>query len=603
MGLKRRLSYDHLVQSRIKKLLFFLIITYLVLIARLFYIQVIRSPHYKHMGEDQTVRRLPLLAKRGTIFDRTGKKLAVSTDAFDVCARPDLIEDKAAVAAKLAPLIGWDQDRLLRKLTTRNEPTQLAYGVGVEIGAQIREDGIRGIEVTPTMKRIYPVGSLAVHIIGFTNVDGEGIEGLEKKYDKVLRGRDGYIVAQVDARGNVIPGSKRKRIEPIHGNDLVLTIDATLQNALEMALEKSYKDYSAVGASAIMMDPKTGEILALANMPTYRPDQVAESDAACRRNRAVTDLYEPGSTLKTITACAALEEKAIDLNDTFYCSGSMRIGRRTVECSLHRPFLNGHGTCNVTKILRYSCNMGAAGMGLRLGKKKLYEYEKAFGLCERPGSEMPGEMYGLLNRWQDWPEIQLANIAFGQGIAVTPLQLTKAYCAVANGGLLMRPYVVKEIRSPEGVTEENFSPHMIRRVISEETAGKVAEMLHGVVTGGTGKNAQVEGYRVAGKTGSAQKATGHGYVRGEVIASFIGFLPVSDPRIVILVAVDEPHGSHFGAVVAAPVFQQAASKAMWHMKIPPDELPEQSPPVAGETEKNDRLGKERSSPDRIRLGG
>ena len=551
-------------------------IAYLLVIGRLFHIQVLRGEHFKAKKEQLTVRNIPLLARRGTIYDRQGKKLAVSMDAYDIGARPVDINDKPRTAERLAPLIGWDPDKLLAALNGHATFFYLLRCADAELGTSVKQAGIRGIDAIPTKKRVYAAVGGAAHVIGFTDVDGEGIEGLEKTYDDELAGSDGHVIAQIDARGKVIPGSTRERVEPADGKDLILTIDSTVQHALEVALADSFTKHAAASASAVMIDPSTGEILALANMPTFDPNCIAESDAAGRRNRAVTDLYEPGSTLKTITACAALEARAIDTNDTFYCSGSMKVGRRTIKCSLHAPFLNGHQTCNLAKILRYSCNMGAASVGLKLGKEKLFEYEKAFGLYDKSGSGMPGEACGRVDRWQGWPDIRVANIAFGQGIAVTPLQLTMAYGAVANGGLLMRPSVVKAIWEPEGRPEEVFGPHVVRRVISQETAGVVSEMLHGVVTGGTGKSGKVDGYKVAGKTGSAQKAstTGRGYLSSKFVASFVGFLPVTQPKVVILVVVDEPsRGTHWGATVAAPVFQQVARKAMWHLKVPPDEVP------------------------------
>ncbi|HUV05205.1 MAG TPA: penicillin-binding transpeptidase domain-containing protein [Armatimonadota bacterium] len=603
--MKRRLSYDQFVQRRTKKLFYLLAIAYLVLAARLFYIQVIRAPHFKAKAEELIVARTKLIAGRGTIYDRNGNRLATTVDAYDIGVRPAAVRDKAATAARLAPLIGWETGELLAKLDSRAKPFYLLRGIDAKVGAEVQEAKLAGIDVLRAMKRVYPCGGLASHIIGFTDVDGRGIAGLEKSYNKELRGADGYSIAERDARGKIIPGSRRERVEPVHGDDLVLTIDSTIQRALETYLEDSFSTYSAAGASAVVMDPKTGEILALANMPTFDPNEVGKSDPASRRNRAVTDLYEPGSTLKTVTACAALEEKAIDLDDTFYCSGSMRIGRRTIRCSLHPPFMNGHGACNVAKVLRYSCNMGAAGIGLRLGKEKLYAYEKAFGLYEKPGSGLLGEVCGWHDRWQDWADVRLANIAFGQGIAVTPLQMARAYAAVANGGVLMRPYVVKEMRFPDGRPEKVFGPHTVRRVVSEETAGLVSEMLCAVVSGGTGKTARVDGYRVAGKTGSAQKAstTGRGYASGKFVASFVGFLPISDPRVVIFVLVDEPKGIHWGATVAAPVFQSVARKAMWHMKVPPDDPTSEAAPVAGGTGKTDQGGGRRGSPSHGEMRG
>lgn len=590
-----------MVRRRVKHLFYLLVGLYCLIGLRLFYIQVILAPEFKKKASAHVVK-IPLLARRGTIYDRSGKKLALSIDGYDIFADPTMVRNKKEVAAKLAPLIGWNEESVLRALNRRGRFAYLLRRADVELWRKIEAENLPGIDANPTMKRVYPGGSLAAHILGFTNVDGAGIEGLEKAFDRELRGKDGYVVAEVDARGKIIAGSRRERVEPVHGKDMVLTIDSTLQHCLEMALAKSYTDHAAVGASAIVLDPKTGQILALANMPTFDPNHVDVSNADMRRDRAVTDIYEPGSTLKTVTASAALNEKVIDQDDTFNCSGSMRIGRRVVRCSLHPPFMGGHGSCNVAKILKYSCNMGAAGIGFRLGSEKLFNYEKAFGLYEKPGTELPGEMLGMCDRWQDWPRVKLANVAFGQGIAVTPLQLTKAYSAVANGGMMMRPYIVKEIRLPDGTTETVKTPVVVRRVISEQTAAVVSQALHGVVTGGTGKTARVEGYKVAGKTGSAQKAAAGGFAAGRFIASFVGFLPLTDPRAVILVVVDEPKGTHWGATVAAPVFQQVAREAMWRMKVAPDGLPQPTAPIAKKA-KGTRQAGANGSPRHPQLGG
>jgi len=573
---KRRLSYGKLIDSRFKQLLVILAIGYLILALRLFYIQVIRSPHFKAKAEELVVAKIKLPARRGTIYDRNLNKLAITIDAYDIAVRPSVLKkNKTRILTQLASLLGIDAQSLIRKAEGRSKPFYVLRGADVEVGEKVRKAGLPGVDALRTLKRVYPYGQLAAHVIGFTNVDGDGIAGLERVFNDELKGTDGYVMAERDARGKIIAGSRKQRVEPVHGKDIVLTIDATLQNALETHLYKeSYAKFHAAGASAVVMDPKTGEILALANYPSFDPNNVRGSDPASQRNRAVTDLYEPGSTLKTITACAGLEEGVIDTHDTFVCNGSVTIGKRTIRCSLHPPFMHGHGPVNVGKILCYSCNVGAAGIGLRLGGQKLYKYEEAFGLYDKPGSKLDGETCCKWHdTWRDWPDVRLANIAFGQGIVVTPLQLAKAYCAVANGGLLMRPYVVKEIRGHDGTVEKIFRPHAERRVISERTSSMVREMLHAVVTDGTGKTAKVEGYKVAGKTGSAQKAstTGRGYAPGKFVASFVGFLPVTDPRLVILVAVDEPQGTHFGATAAAPAFREVAKTAMWYLKVPPDD--------------------------------
>lgn len=583
--MRYRLSYENLIKNRTRSLVFILSLLYILLMCRLFYIQVLCGPQFKAKAKALTVRKIPLPARRGTIYDRYGKtKLAVSVDAFDIAARPSDIKHKVVTAKKLASLIGMDSDYILSKLRERDKFFYLKRRLDFDLGQKVKEAKLTGIDAIPTTKRIYPSGSLAAHIIGFTNSDGVGLEGIEKSYNNILAGTNGYKVAEIDAKGVVIPGTKIDQVDPENGKDVYLTIDTTLQQSLETELAKSYHDFSAVGASAVMMDPKTGEILALANMPTFDPNDISKSKPRDMRNRAVSDLYEPGSTLKTITACAAIESKAVSLTDVFYCKGTKKIGKRTIRCSLHgAEFRNGHGVVNIAKMLKYSCNIAAAGMGFKIGKERLHDYEAAFGLYEKPNSGMTGESSGWPDPWDKWADIHLANVAFGQGIAITPMQMSKAYSAVANGGSLMKPMIVKEIRDPDGTTILKMNPTIIRRVVSTETAHRVAEMLGGVVDEGTGKKAGVEGYTVGGKTGSAEKAstTGRGYLEGRYIASFAGFLPISDPRIVMLVMVDEPKGSHFGAVVAAPVFHQVAKKAMWHMKVPPDALPGHVPSGSG----------------------
>lgn len=582
--MRHRLSYESLIRNRTRNLVFILSFFYILLMCRLFYIQVWCGPQFKAKAKALTVRKIPLPARRGTIYDRYGNKLAVSVDAFDIAARPTDIKHKVVTARKLAPLIGMTSDHILQKLRDRDRFFYLKRRLDFDIGQKIKEAKIPGIDAIPTTKRIYPLESLAAHIIGFTNSDGVGLEGIEKSFNKILGGTNGYKIAEIDAKGVVIPGTKSDQVEPENGRDIYLTIDVYLQRSLETELAKSYHDFSAVGASAVMIDPKTGEILALANMPTFDPNNISKSKPRDMRNRAVSDLYEPGSTLKTITACAAIESGAVSLNDIFYCNGRKKIGNRTIRCSLHgAEFRNGHGAVNIAKMLKYSCNIAAAGMGFKIGKERLHNFDAAFGLYEKPSSGMTGESGGWPDPWEKWADIHLANVAFGQGIAVTPMQMAKAYSAVANGGSLMKPMIVKEIRNPDGTIVLKMNPTVIRRVVSTETAHRVSEMLGGVVDEGTGKNAGVEGYTVGGKTGSAQKAstTGRGYLEGRYIASFAGFLPVSDPRIVMLVMVDEPKGSHFGAVVTAPVFHEVAKKAMWHMKVPPDALPGHVPSGSG----------------------
>ncbi len=607
----RRPPSGKIIRTRMNRTLCILALLYLALGARFFYIQVIRAPYFRDKAEEFRLRKIVLPARRGTIYDCNGKELAVTVELYDIQTWPRKIKDKEATAEKLAGIVGWPKEKVLEVISADKRFVFLMRRASTDIGRKVRDAKIYGVEAVPIMSRVYPAGQLASHVIGFTDIDGIGREGLEKVFDKYLRGKDGYIVAEVDARSKVIPGTRRQRVEPVDGMDLILTIDSTIQHSLETELAKSWETYSAAGASAVVMDPRTGEILGLANMPTYNPNKVAESSADSRRNRAVTDLYEPGSTLKTITACAALNEKAISYHDTFHCSGSMRVGRRTVKCSLHPPFMAGHGSCDVAKMLMHSCNMAAAGIAFKVGKEKLFEYEKDFGFYEKPGTGMLGEMTGWPSNPSKWEDVRLANIGFGQGIVVTPMQLANAYATIANDGVMMQPHVVKEIRRRDGTPYREYKPRVVRRVISADVARSVSEMLHGVCDAGTGKPAVVDGYQTGGKTGSAQKAVNGTYNTGKFIASFVGYLPTSNPRAVILVAVDEPKGIHWGATCAAPVFREVGRMTMWHLKVPPDQTV-RTAPIAGESHSGSRTTggsqrtRERAGDEaggRVNLGG
>jgi len=572
----------------VRKCVYVLIFLYAALCLRLFYVQVIRADFFAHKGKK--IRHIVLPARRGTIYDRNGIKLAVSVQGYDICAHPRMMDkqEKPRVAKELAEILKCHPSEILAKLQANTRFVFIKRRVDARTGLAVKAAKLPAVGAIPVMMRVYPAGGLAANVIGFVNIDGVGIEGLEKAFDKYLRGVDGYAIAEVDAKGIVIPGTCRKRVEPQDGMDIVLTLDSTLQYALEMELRNAYQSHRAAGASSIMLDPNTGEILALANMPTYDPNNVAESDAASRRNRVITDLYEPGSTLKTVTCAAALQEKAIDLDDTFYCRGVLPIGKHIIHCSLHGKFAGGHGQLTVAKVIQHSCNVGAAQIGMRLGKERLHKYEKAFGLYEKPGTGMIGETCGWEDRWQEWPDIRVANISFGQGIAITPLQLAVVYATIANGGIMMHPHIVKEIRKPDGTSVKTFYPRAVRRVVSREVADRMCEMLQNVCIAGTGKAARVDGYKTAGKTGTAQKAStsGHGYAAGKYVASFVGFLPATEPRVVILVAIDEPKDTQFGGVAAAPVFREAGRKAMWYMKVPPDDIPKTSP-VADTTKRGE----------------
>jgi cell division protein FtsI/penicillin-binding protein 2 len=562
---------------------------------RAFYIQVIDARRYRDRAQDIRMRTRPIHASRGIIYDCKGRVLAINLPGYAVYAHPRKIKDKEEVAGRLASITGLNINYVEGILASDKKFAYLGHQLPAEVGDKIQKEGLPAVGVEREPRRYYACGTLAANILGFTNREGRGQEGIEQAADTYLVGTDGFTIAEVDSRGRIIPETRRRTQPEVNGRDVVLTIDSYLQHIAESALKKTCDTYKPAGATALVMDPKTGEILALASFPTFDPNNRKGIKPDQWRLRAIKDLYEPGSTLKLITVAAGLEEGIPPRQILGTCVASgVPIGNRKIHCSLHPPYMAGHGGVDMYQVIRYSCNIGAASIAMKLGSEKLYDYEKAFGLQDRPDIGLPGAAYYPLPAPENWAKMQLANIGFGQGVSVTALQMAGAYSVIANGGNLMKPRLIREVMGEDGKPLEPFKPVVVRRVVSEATARLVTEMLTGCVDEGTGKSAQVPGYSVAGKTGSAQKAstTGRGYAAGKFVASFMGFLPAKNPELVICVVVDEPKGSHWGATVAAPVFQEIGRQAMWYLKVPPDVPVEKDTPGSTQSAKKvrSRLG-------------
>jgi len=575
---------------------------YLMLAGRLVYLQAARHSYYQKQADAYRVSTSLLPAQRGQILDRNGEALANNVPTAAVYADPQEVSDPAGAAALLAPVLHMDAGRLQTLLTPRSARVHyislrrhLAVSSAANqslrpadvVTAQIKRTGLAGIYAVGDTSRFYPDSSLAAQVLGFTNKDGFGVEGLEHSQDGLLRGRDGRMVAEIDKDGRFLPGTTRTRLDPTDGADVVTTIDARLQQVADAELAKAVQAHHADHGVVIAMDPQTGEILALSQAPSYNPNfprpmaKLSKDDvlkvAARWRDGAVSDLYEPGSTLKTITASAILQEQGLGMMNAYvYCSPTLQVGKHVIHEAADALTRN-LGSQNLRGVLRVSSNVGMAQFGMGLGAPKLYEYEQKFGFLDTPGSGLPGEQKSFLqsadapNRFTGgigWSKIQLANISFGQGVSVTPLQLAAAYCAVANGGTLMRPHIIRAIRS--NGKETLTAPEAIRRVLDQNVAAAVRSMLGTVVQAGTGQPAQIADFSVGGKTGSAQVAGRHGYEEGHFVASFVGLYPLSHPRLVILCAVFEPQGIHWGAAVAAPVVHNIAREAMLQMQITPD---------------------------------
>lgn len=539
-----------------------------ITVARAFYLQIIEKEQLVRLAERQYQKIVPLTPVRGVIYDRNNAPLAVSIEMDSCYAEPRSIDNVRDVAARLAPFLGMSRETLERKLNGNRNFAWLQRRMPPDLVQKIKELDLDGIGFVKETKRFYPNGEVAGHVIGFTGLDPDGLEGVELKYNSTILGSTGYLVTERDALGRDVAQKGTVVTKASKGQNVTLSLDKNIQYITEKELAKAVTDSGAKGGMALVVEPQSGRVLAMANYPSFNPNAYSRYSPSFLRNKTIVDSFEPGSTFKVFLIAAALEEKVVTPNDAFNCeNGSYSIGGRTIH-DTHK-----YGRLTVADILKYSSNIGAAKIGGRLGQERLYNHLKDFGFGARSGIDLPGEAYGYLRNGSQWFGVDLATISFGQGVSATALQLVMAVSAVANGGMLMKPYVVEKISDENGVEMEQISPQERRRVISPETARVMARMMEGVATeGGTGMNAAVEGYRVAGKTGTAQKVdpVTRGYSVDKRTASFVGFIPADNPKLVILVVVDEPKTSPYGGVVAAPAFSAIAQQSLCYLKVPPD---------------------------------
>ncbi len=543
---------------------------------RLAYLQIYEHAKLTARAEEQQERIMMLPAKRGTIFDRTGTALAVSLDVDSVYGVPSQVTDPAKLARRLARILDESPRTLERKLDSDRHFVWLTRKVGPTEADRVRRLGSREVRLRLEPRRFYPQKTLAGVVIGFTGMDNTGLEGIEREYDNELQGKSGWVLAEKDAQGaTVFPGGPGLQYKlPRTGSDIVLTIDAVLQHIADKELNATVDRTRAKGGVCIVMDPHTGEILALAvraagrNRLPFNPNDAPSYRPGEWRDRAVTDSFEPGSIFKPFLAAAAIAEKTVHPFELFDCSaGKIRIADRTIKDA------EEHGVLSFTDVIAESSNVGTIQAALRLGKERFYSYITAFGFGSRTGVDLPGEVDGLLRPPGEWSPVALGEIAIGQAVGVTPIQMATAYCALANGGVLMKPYVVSKIVGHNGAPSTTFYPQPERRVISAETCRKVDAILRQVVAIGTGVKAQPVGYTAAGKTGTAQKVdhkTGE-YSDKNYVSSFVGFAPANAPRLVILVMVDSPEGPAWGGTVAAPVFKAVAEQGLAYLGVPPDD--------------------------------
>ncbi|MCL6448694.1 MAG: PASTA domain-containing protein [Armatimonadetes bacterium] len=554
---------------RILLILIFSVLVLLAWIGRLFWFQVVWGSELRQQAAELRTRSLVLNPERGDIYDRNHNVLVASVPAFSVYAHPDLIRDPAGVARKIAPLLEMKEAEVFQKISLDRPFTWLKHKLSPEAAQAIKSLHLEGIGLVEGSKRAYPQGNIAAHLLGFVGDDNQGITGLEKSYDRELRGAPGRLVMESDAGGQPVP-QKSPRVYPSSpGNRLVLTIDQTIQYFVERELDKIAADHRPERATIIVMDPRSGEILAMGSRPAFSPEKWNQvKQEVWEKNTATLYNYEPGSTLKMFIAAAALEEKVVRAQDTFYDPGFIVVNGRKIACWDKK----GHGAETFLQAVENSCNPVFIQVGLKLGKERVHQYLRRFGFGAPTGVDLPGEESGIVRSVENTTDHDLAAMCIGQSISVTPLQLLNAVCAIANGGNLMKPYLVKAVEDDQGKVTKQTQPQIIRRVISPDTASELAEMLEKVVLEGTGKRARVEGYRIAGKTGTAQIPGPGGYLEGQYVASFAGFAPVGDPRIAVLVMMVDPKGkAYHGGEVAAPAFQNIVKDTLGYLGIPEEE--------------------------------
>ncbi|PKL52339.1 MAG: penicillin-binding protein [Nitrospira bacterium HGW-Nitrospira-1] len=533
---------------------------------RLTDLMVFNHAIYAERAKSQQVKAEDIQVRRGNIYDRKGRAFAVNLELESLyCDSKEVVVDKDGLQ-RLSGILGMDAKVIQAKFKQGKRFTWINRKLAQDTAAQIKKLKIDGIGFVPEAKRYYPKGILASHVIGMVGRENQPLEGLELKYNKYLSIAGGKVYFARDASGKQL--SSGVDMEEAKGNDLLLTLDEALQYIVEKELDKAMAQWKSVAASAIMMDPFTGEILALANRPAYDLNDTGRANQNAIRNRVITDIYEPGSTFKVIIGTAALEEKLYNLDSKFDCSrGAIEVGGKVIR-DAHR-----HGMLTFKEVIQKSSNVGSIMIGMKLGKERLYRYAKLYGFGDETGIDMPGEVSGWIRKPDSWSATSIGAIPIGQEVAVTPLQILRAYSAIANGGSLVQPHLVSEIRTPEGRTIFSFQGET-KRVLTEKTAKVFKDILKTVVeVGGTATEAAVEGNQVAGKTGTAQlidHRTGR-YSKDRFISSFVGFVPADNPKIAMIVVIYEPKGQIYGGIVAGPVFRDIANQALSYMNVPMDE--------------------------------
>jgi len=495
-------------------------------------------------------------------LDKNGHPLANNLRVDSVYAVARDVVEKKKTAKALASILDKDESFLLGRLCRDKLFVWIARKISKKQAKKIDKADLRGIYLIDETKRFYPNKDLAAQTIGFVGLDNTGLEGLESRFDDYMRGKKGYKIIIRDAKGREMHAFGGTYIPPVNGYDLVLTIDEVIQHITDNALKRAFKKHNAKAGVAIVMDPYSGDILALSVQPSYDLNNFQKTNEEIRRNRAVTDYYEPGSVFKVVTASACINEDVVSSEDVFFCeNGAWYVAGHTLHD--HR----GHGNLTFREVIEKSSNIGTVKAAMKLGEAHLYKYIKSYGFGTLTGIEIPGEIGGMIRPLKHWSKYSITAIPMGQEVGVTPIQLVSSIAAIANGGYLVKPRIVSKIVDSNGIPVKEYKSSKVRRVISAETASEVKEMMRGVVERGTARRARLRKFDAAGKTGTSQKVVDGRYSHSKFIASFVGFAPVENPALVMCVMIDEPHPAYFGGTVSAPVFKEIADKSLNYLGI------------------------------------
>jgi cell division protein FtsI (penicillin-binding protein 3) len=551
------------VNRRLRLLLALLLVGFAALLGRAAWLQGVQAGSLSQLAAKQHRASVILPAARGTIFDRTGVQLAIGEQATTVYADPRQVRDPRLVATAAARSLGISADALYRELgNTKRSFVYVKRKADPAEAALLEKRGLAGLGFYPEERRFYPQGSVASHVLGYAGLDNRGLAGLELQLDKTIAGKPGSETRVIDALGHAIDVVDQR--PAVDGRNVHLTIDHTIQANAEAVLRQTITRWHAKGATAVVLDPQTGDVLAMADAPGFDANAFGSTPPAVTRNRAVTDVYEPGSTFKLVTVAGVLSERLVEPQTKLTLPYSIHVSDRVIHDAEQR----GTETMSVARILAQSSNVGAVTLAESLGPKRLYAWMRRFGFGAATGVGFPGESAGFVLKPDQWSGSTIGNVPLGQGVAVTPVQMAAAYATIANRGIWVQPHLVDRIQGAQRVVPRT------RRVLSPAIAAELNAMLQNVVLEGTGTLAAVRGYKVAGKTGTAQKPDSHGgYSSGRYVASFVGMVPASRPRLVVLVTVDEPRGAIWGGVVAAPAFAQIATSDLQYFEVPPDAPP------------------------------